>query len=60
VGHYIGLAANAQFSAAGVATGTGTGTGTGTIFDTRGPIGTGVAVALGQPAGAFKPLRLEH
>lgn len=54
VGHYIGLAAGAQFSAAGVASGTAT------IFDTQGPIGTGVAVALGQPVGAFKPRGLAH
>ncbi|CAN5663621.1 thioesterase family protein [soil metagenome] len=54
VGLYIGLAANAQFSAAGVASGTAT------IFDEQGPIGTGVAVALGQPAGSFKPPSLGH
>jgi hypothetical protein len=54
VGLYIGLAANAQFSAAGVASGTAT------IFDEQGPIGTGVAVALGQPAGAFNPPSLGH
>jgi acyl-CoA thioesterase len=54
VGEYIGLAATAQFAAAGVATGTAT------IFDEEGPIGTGVAVALGQPAGAFTPPTLGH
>jgi hypothetical protein len=54
VGIYIGLAANSQFSTAGVASGTAT------IFDEQGPIGTGVAVALGQPAGSFKPPTLGH
>jgi acyl-CoA thioesterase len=54
VGHYIGLAANAQFSAAGVASGTAT------IFDIQGPIGTAVAVALGQPAGTFRSPDMEH
>ncbi|CAN5374112.1 thioesterase family protein [soil metagenome] len=54
VGEYIGLAANAQFASAGVATGTAT------LFDARGPIGTGVAVALGQLAGAFTPPSLGH
>jgi Thioesterase-like superfamily len=54
VGHHIGLAATAQVSAAGVASGTAT------IFDTLGPIGTGVAVALGQPADAFKLPGMEH
>jgi hypothetical protein len=54
VGEYIGLAATAQFAAAGVATGTAT------LFDAQGPIGTGVAVALGQPAGAFTPPSLGH
>ena len=53
VGDFIGLAANGQFSSAGVASGTAT------IFDERGPIGTGIAVALGQPAGAFRLPRLE-
>jgi acyl-CoA thioesterase len=52
IGEYIGLAANGQFSSAGVASGTAT------IFDARGPIGTGIAVALAQPAGAFNPPRL--
>jgi hypothetical protein len=37
---------------------TGVATGTATIFDEQGPLGTGVAVALGQPAGAFQPPRL--
>ncbi|MCV7226227.1 thioesterase family protein [Mycolicibacterium komossense] len=54
VGEYIGLAATAQFASAGVATGTAT------LFDAQGPIGTGVAVALGQPAGAFTPPSLGH
>lgn len=48
-GRYIGLAARSQHSAAGIATGTAT------VFDTRGPIGTAVAVALAQPADAFNP-----
>lgn len=53
-GEFIGLAAAAQFAVAGVATGTAT------LFDAQGPIGTGVAVALGQPAGAFTPPSLGH
>jgi acyl-CoA thioesterase len=54
VGEYIGLAATAQFASAGVATGTAT------LFDAQGPLGTGVAVALGQPADAFTPPTLGH
>jgi acyl-CoA thioesterase len=48
-GNYIGLAAQSQHSAEGIATGTAT------VFDTRGPIGTAVAIALAQPADAFSP-----
>jgi hypothetical protein len=48
----VGLAANGQFSSDGVASGTAT------IVDERGPGGTGLAVALAQPAGAFNPPRL--
>jgi hypothetical protein len=48
-GEYIGLAAQSQHSAAGIATGTAT------VFDVHGPIGTAVAVALAQPIDAFTP-----
>jgi hypothetical protein len=48
-GEYVGLAAVSQHSAAGIATGTAT------VFDTDGPIGTAVAVALAQPPEAFSP-----
>jgi acyl-CoA thioesterase len=48
-GEYVGLAAVSQHSAAGIATGTAT------VFDTDGPIGTAVAVALAQPPDAFSP-----
>lgn len=48
-GEYIGLAAMSQHSAAGIATGTTT------VFDTSGPIGTAVAIALAQPPDAFNP-----
>jgi acyl-CoA thioesterase len=48
-GEYIGLAAQSHYSAAGVASGAAT------MFDRHGPIGTSVALALAQPADAFKP-----
>lgn len=53
-GEHIGLAAYTHHSAAGVATGTAT------LFDTCGPIGTAMAVALGQAAEAFRPERPRH
>ena len=48
-GEYIGLAAQSQHSAAGIATGTAT------VFDVNGPIGSATAVALAQPPNAFNP-----
>jgi hypothetical protein len=48
-GPYIGLAAQSQHSAAGIATGSAT------VFDVHGPIGTAVAIALAQPPDAFNP-----
>jgi acyl-CoA thioesterase len=48
-GEFIGLAAQSHYGAQGVATGTAT------LFDMHGPIGSGSAVALAQPAGSFKP-----
>ncbi|OBK30596.1 hypothetical protein A5634_00870 [Mycobacterium asiaticum] len=48
-GEYIGLAAQSHYGAAGVATGAAT------LFDRHGPIGTSSALALGQPAEAFRP-----
>ncbi|CAJ1578424.1 thioesterase family protein [[Mycobacterium] wendilense] len=51
VGDLIGLAAQSHYGADGVATGSAT------LFDTEGPIGTSVAVALAQPADAFRPSR---
>jgi hypothetical protein len=49
VGEYIGLAAQSYYGNDGV------GSGSATIFDGTGPIGTGTALALGQPPGAFQP-----
>lgn len=49
-GEYVGLAAQSHYGAAGVATGSAT------LFDRHGPIGTSVALALGQPADAFQPV----
>ena len=46
-GEYIGLAAQTYYGNDGV------GTGSATLFDSTGPIGTGTALALAQPAGAF-------
>jgi hypothetical protein len=46
---YLGLAAQSHYGAAGVATGAAT------LFDRHGPIGTSSALALAQPADAFKP-----
>lgn len=48
-GEYVGLAAQSHYSSDGVATGSAT------LFDRHGPIGTSLALALGQPADAFQP-----
>jgi acyl-CoA thioesterase len=48
-GEYVGLAAQSHYGTAGVATGSAT------LFDRHGPIGTSSALALAQPAEAFKP-----
>jgi hypothetical protein len=48
-GEFIGLAAQSHYSAAGVASGSVI------LFDRHGPIGTSSALALAQPADAFKP-----
>jgi acyl-CoA thioesterase len=51
-GEYLGLAAQSHYGTAGVATGSAT------LFDRHGPLGTSTALALAQPAEAFKlPLR---
>jgi Thioesterase-like superfamily len=50
-GEFLGLAAQSHYAADGVATGAAT------LFDRHGPIGTSSALALAQPAGAFKPPR---
>jgi len=49
-GEFVGLAAQSHYGSAGVATGSAT------LFDRHGPIGTSVALALGQPADAFQPV----
>jgi hypothetical protein len=51
-GEYLGLAAQSHYGAAGVATGSAT------LFDRHGPIGTSTALALAQPAEAFKPIHI--
>ncbi|WP_205869427.1 thioesterase family protein [Mycobacterium colombiense] len=48
-GEFVGLAAQSHYGTAGVATGAAT------LFDRHGPIGTSSALAVAQPAGAFKP-----
>jgi len=48
-GEYIGLAAQSYYGNDGV------GAGAATLFDGIGPIGTGTALALAQPPGAFQP-----
>jgi hypothetical protein len=48
----VGLASMEHYSAAGVASGTAT------LFDHRGPIGTGVAVALARTSETFKVTNL--
>ncbi|CDO87985.1 hypothetical protein BN973_02343 [Mycobacterium triplex] len=48
-GEFIGLAAQSHYGTAGVATGAAT------LFDCHGPIGTSSALAVAQPADAFKP-----
>lgn len=50
-GDHIGLAADGHYGADGVACGAAT------LFDSRGPIGASIAVALAQPADAFRPPR---
>lgn len=49
IGDHIGLAAHAHHGDAGIASGAAT------LFDEHGPIGSSIAVALGQPADAFRP-----
>lgn len=48
-GEFIGLAAQSHQGNLGV------GAGAATLFDNAGPIGTGTALALAQPPGAFMP-----
>lgn len=48
-GEFVALAAQSHYGTAGVATGSAT------LFDRHGPIGTSSALALGQPAEAFRP-----
>ncbi|WP_205781690.1 thioesterase family protein [Mycobacterium alsense] len=48
-GEFLGLAAQSHYGSEGVATGTAT------LFDRHGPIGSSTALALAQPADAFKP-----
>lgn len=48
-GEFLGLAAQSHYGTAGVATGAAT------LFDRHGPLGTSSALALAQPADAFKP-----
>ncbi|BBX25482.1 thioesterase family protein [Mycolicibacterium alvei] len=50
-GDYIGLAAQSHHSGEGIASGAAT------LFDRHGPIGSSIAVALAQPADAFRPPR---
>jgi hypothetical protein len=50
-GDYIGLTAHSHHSDAGVASGAAT------LFDRHGPIGSSIAIALAQPADAFRPPR---
>ncbi|ORA18588.1 hypothetical protein BST14_06680 [Mycobacterium arosiense ATCC BAA-1401 = DSM 45069] len=47
-GEFVGLAAQSHYGTAGVATGAAT------LFDQHGPLGTSSALAVAQPAGAFK------
>jgi Thioesterase-like superfamily len=48
-GEFLGLAAQSHYGVAGVAAGSAT------LFDRHGPFGTSCALALAQPAEAFKP-----
>jgi Thioesterase-like superfamily len=48
-GEYIGFAAQSHYGNKGVAAGAAT------VFDHRGPVGTGAALALAQSADAFQP-----
>jgi hypothetical protein len=50
-GDYIGLAAQGHYGDSGVASGAAT------LCDHKGPIGSSLAVALAQPANAFRPPR---
>ncbi len=50
-GDYIGLASDGHFGSEGVASGSAT------LFDEHGPIGSSIAIALAQPADAFRPPR---
>jgi Thioesterase-like superfamily len=52
VGDYVGLAAHGHHGFDGVASGSAT------LFDRHGPIGSSIAVALAQPAQAFRLPRL--
>ena len=52
-GEYLGLAAQSHYGTAGVAAGSAT------LFDRHGPFGTSSALALAQPADAFRPPSLE-
>ncbi len=51
-GDHIGLAAHSHQSFDGIASGSAT------LFDQHGPIGSSIAIALAQPADAFRPPRL--
>lgn len=48
-GEYIGMASDGHNCSAGVASGAAT------LFDRHGPIGNSIAIALAQPADAFRP-----
>jgi acyl-coenzyme A thioesterase PaaI-like protein len=50
-GEFIGLASDGHQGSGGVASGAAT------LFDQHGPIGSSIAVALAQPAEAFRPPR---
>jgi Thioesterase-like superfamily len=52
-GEFLGLAAQSHYGTAGVAAGSAT------LFDEHGPFGTSSALALAQPADAFRPPSLE-
>jgi hypothetical protein len=52
-GEYLGLAAQSHYGTAGVAAGSAT------LFERHGPFGTSSALALAQPADAFRPPSLD-